>query len=268
MKNCLNIFAETNQKIIYTMKELKEFSRKLAEESGKIINQYWRKDFTIDSKADSTPVTIADKKAEELMREMIMKSFPEHGILGEEFGEHNKDAEYKWILDPIDGTKSFIHGTVTFGTLIALTKKGKPILGVINQPVLKEFLIGDNETAFLNDVKVNVRRCKVLESATLLTTDHLHIEKYQNIKKFEDLMRRVKVYRQWGDCYGYYLVATGYADIMIDPIMSVWDSMAVIPVIQGAGGTITDYQGNNAETGNSIIATGGILHNDIIKILN
>jgi len=250
------------------MKELKEFSRYLAEESGKIINQYWRKDFSIDNKADSTPVTIADKKAEEMMREMIMKHFPEHGILGEEFGEHNKDAEYKWILDPIDGTKSFICGTVTFGTLIALTKNGQPILGVINQPVLKEYLIGDNETALLNDVKVKVRECFDFASATLLTTDHINIEKYQNLKKFEDLMRQVKVYRQWGDCYGYYLVATGYADIMIDPIMSLWDSMAVIPVIRGAGGSITDYNGNNPETGNSIIATGGVIHKHVIEILN
>ncbi len=250
------------------MKEFKEFSKRLADESGKIINQYWRKDFSIDNKADSTPVTIADKKAEEMMREMIMKHFPDHGILGEEFGEHNNDAEYKWILDPIDGTKSFICGTVTFGTLIALTKNGKPILGVINQPVLKEFLLGDNETALLNDVKVKVRECYNFAAATLLTTDHINIEKYQNLKKFEELMRQVKIYRQWGDCYGYYLVATGYADIMIDPIMSVWDSMAVIPVIRGAGGTITDYHGNNAETGNSIIATGGILHDHLIKVLN
>ncbi|KAF0151188.1 MAG: Fructose-1 6-bisphosphatase-like protein [Ignavibacteria bacterium] len=250
------------------MNELKNFCRLLAEESGMIINRYWRKDFSIERKADSTPVTIADKKAEELMREMIMKHFPEHGIIGEEFGVHNKDAEYKWILDPIDGTKSFIHGTVTFGTLIALTKNGKPIFGAVNQPVLKEFLIGDNETAFLNEVRVRVRNCYSLESASLLTTDHRHIEKYQNLKKFENLMRRVNLYRQWGDCYGYYLIATGYADIMIDPIMSVWDSMAVIPIIRGAGGTITDYQGNNAETGNSIIATSGFIHSEVIKILN
>jgi myo-inositol-1(or 4)-monophosphatase len=250
------------------MNELKDFCRLLADDSGKIINQYWRKEFSIDNKADSTPVTIADKKAEEKMREMIMKRFPEHGILGEEFGEYKPDAEYKWILDPIDGTKSFIHGTVTFGTLIALTKNGKPVLGVINQPVLKEYLIGDNETAELNDAKVHVRECNDIALATLLTTDHIHIEKYQNLKKFEELMHKVKVYRQWGDCYGYYLVATGYADIMIDPIMSVWDSMAVIPVIRGAGGTITDYQGGDAETGNSTIATGGIIHNEIVKILN
>ena len=116
-----------------------------------------------------------------------------------------------------------------------LTKNHQPILGVINQPVLDEFLIGDNETCELNGKSVRVRECTDLSKAVLLTTDQLNIEKYQKIEKFDKLVHQVKLYRQWGDCYGYYLVATGYADIMIDPIMSVWDMMALIPVIKGAG---------------------------------
>ncbi|PIP77763.1 MAG: histidinol-phosphatase, partial [Ignavibacteria bacterium CG22_combo_CG10-13_8_21_14_all_37_15] len=131
------------------MNELKKFSKYLADESGKIIRSYFRTHIPVDSKADESPVTIADKTAEEKMRELIMKEFPQHGIIGEEFGTHNESAEYKWILDPIDGTKSFITGTVTFGTLIALTKNGEPVLGVINQPVLNEFLIGDNNSCEL-----------------------------------------------------------------------------------------------------------------------
>lgn len=250
------------------LKEFKSFCKELSIISGNVIKNYWRKDFSIESKADESPVTIADKKGEELMREMIMKHYPDHGILGEEFGEHNADAEYKWILDPIDGTKSFICGTVTFGTLIALTKNGQPILGVINQPILNEFLIGDNNTALLNDQKVKVRECKNLADAILLGTDYTHIEIYQNKKGFDNLISNVKFYRMWGDCYGYYLVATGFADIMIDPIMNPWDSMAVIPVIKGAGGIITDYQGNDAVTGTSTVATAGFIHNDVIKIIN
>ncbi|MBI5731012.1 MAG: histidinol-phosphatase, partial [Ignavibacteriales bacterium] len=220
------------------------------------------------NKPDQSPVTIADKKAEEFMREAIMKKFPNHGILGEEFGEHNPNAGYKWVLDPIDGTKSFICGTVTFGTLIALTKNGKPILGVINQPILNEFLIGDNYKTELNGKRVNVRECNNLSDAVLLTTDQLNIEKYQNIKNFDNLVHKVKLYRQWGDCYGYYLVATGYADIMIDPIMNPWDLMALIPIIRGAGGTITDYYGNDPLNGNSIVATGGKIHDEVIELLN
>ncbi len=250
------------------MDELKKFCKHLSDESGKVIKQYFRSDVNIETKGDDSPVTIADKKAEETMRELIMKHYPGHGILGEEFGNYNEEAEYRWILDPIDGTKSFITGTVTFGTLIALTKNGKPVLGVINQPILGEYLIGDNETALLNHVQVKVRECNSVVDATLLTTDHLNIEAYQNIEPFEALIRKVKLYRQWGDCYGYYLVATGFADVMVDPVMSIWDSMALIPVIKGAGGVITDYRGQDALNGSSIIAAAKGIHRQIVNELN
>ncbi len=248
--------------------EFKLFAKHLAEISGAVISSYFRKDFSVDSKPDSSPVTIADKRAEELMREAIMKEFPQHGIIGEEFGKYNEEAEYQWVLDPVDGTKSFICGTVTFGTLIALLKNGQPLIGVINQPILKEFLIGDNISARLNNNNVRVRNTAKLSDAVLLTTDHLNIGKYQDQKKFDELTKKVKLYRNWGDCYGYYLVATGYADIMIDPIMNIWDSMAVIPVIRGAGGIITGYRGNDAVKGNSIIASIPSLHDKVIKELN
>ena len=250
------------------LNEFKLFAKHLSEISGAVIKSYFRTDLKIDSKSDSSPVTIADKKAEELMREAIMKEFPDHGIIGEEFGLLNEHSEYQWVLDPIDGTKSFICGTVTFGTLIALSHKGEPVLGVINQPVLKEYLIGDNSSAQLNDIKVNVRKVGQLANAVLLTTDHLNIGKYFSQEKFDELIKKVKLYRNWGDCYGYYLVATGFADIMIDPIMNVWDSMALIPVIKGAGGVITDYKGNNPINSNSIIASTPIIHNEVIKSLN
>jgi histidinol phosphatase-like enzyme (inositol monophosphatase family) len=250
------------------LKDFKNFSKLLAEESGKVIKKYFRTHVEVDNKVDFTPVTVADKSAEEIMRLMIMKEFPEHGILGEEFGKYNEQAVYQWILDPIDGTKSFLCGTVTFGTLIALVKNGEPVLGVINQPILNEFLIGDNDVTELNGKRVYIRICRNITDAVLLTTDHLHVEKYQNVEKFNSLIRKVKLYRNWGDCYGYYLVATGFADIMIDPIMSVWDSMAVIPVIRGAGGIITDYNGNDPVRGNSIIAAAKEIHGEVVKILN
>ena len=248
--------------------DFKLFAKHLSDVSGKIISSYFRTEVNIDVKADRSPVTIADKKAEEIMREEIIKEFPDHGIIGEEFGKHNENSDYQWILDPIDGTKSFICGTVTFGTLIALTYKRNPIIGVINQPVLKEFLIGDNISSELNGIKVRVRKTGKLSDAVLLTTDHLNIGEYQNQQKFEELINKVKLYRNWGDCYGYYLLATGYADIMIDPIMNIWDSAAVIPVIKGAGGVITDYYGNDPSTGDSIIASVPELHPKVIRLLN
>lgn len=250
------------------MEEFKKFTRLLADESGKIIKKYFRTDLNIDSKLDDSPVTIADKSAEEIMRNLIMKEFPEHGILGEEFGKYQEDAEYQWILDPIDGTKSFICGAQSFGTLIALLKNNKPILGVINQPILNEFLIGDNNSAELNGKKVNIRECNDISSAVLLSTDHYDFAEYQSLEKYEQLCKQVKLYRNWGDCYGYYLFATGFADIMIDPIMSVWDTMALIPIIKGAGGIITDYQGKDPAKGDSIIAAAPGIHKQVVEILN
>ena len=179
------------------LKELKKFCAYLAEESGKIIRSYWRTDIKVDRKSDLSPVTIADKKSEEIMRELIMKEYPEHGILGEELGEHKPDSEYQWVLDPIDGTKSFICGTITFGTLIALMKNKEPILGVINQPILNEFLLGDNNSTLLNGNPVHVRNCSKISDAVLLNTDILDIEEYQNKKGFDSLIHQVKLFRMW-----------------------------------------------------------------------
>lgn len=250
------------------LQDLTPFLQLLSNESAAIIKRYFRTVVSVESKSDFSPVTIADKLAEEKMREIIAKEFPRHGIIGEEFGNHNSDAEFVWVLDPIDGTKSFISGALSFGTLIALLKNGKPIIGVINHPILNEFLIGDNQNSILNGSKVRIRTCSTINQATLLTTDHLNIGRFQNQNKFDELLKKVKLYRNWGDCYGYYLLATGFADIMIDPIMSVWDSMALIPIVNGAGGMITDYQGNDASIGNSIVASNKEIHSEVIKLLN
>lgn len=248
--------------------DLLPFIKHLADESGKIINSYYRVPVTVENKADNSPVTIADKKAEEFLRESILKEFPDHGILGEEFGETNPDAEYKWVLDPIDGTKSFISGTPLFGTLIALLQNNQPVLGAINFPVLNELLIGDNNSTALNGETVKVRECPDISQALLLTTDFKSYEVYQSRKALDSLISKVKMVRGWGDCYGYYLVATGYADIMLDPIMSVWDTMALIPVIKGAGGQISDYKGNDPAKGTSVVAASPAIHSEVIKVLN
>lgn len=250
------------------LNEFKNFCQYLTTESGKIIKNYFRSDYKIETKSDNSPVTIADKKAEEILRELITKEYSQHGILGEEFGKHNEDAEYQWILDPIDGTVSFVAGSIIFGTLISLLKNGKPILGVFHQPILNELLIGDNTETTLNNKLVHVTDVKKIKEAVLLTTDKFLVEDYQNLDKFEILMRKVKLYRHWGECYGYYLVASGFAQIMVDPIMSVWDKMALIPIIKGAGGIITDYQGKDALKGDSIIAATPNIHREVIEILN
>ena len=252
---------------MHSTQELISFIKYLTRESGSIIRQYYRIPMVIETKSDDSPVTIADKKSEEFLRESIFREFPGHGILGEEFGEVNPGAEYKWVLDPIDGTKSFISGTPLFGTLIALLQNGTPILGAINLPVLNELLIGDGTNTTLNDKTVRVRECRSINDAVLLITD---LKSYLNESEqgLKQLASRVKIMRGWGDCYGYYLIASGFADIMIDPIMSVWDTMALIPVIKGAGGIITDMNGNDPAAGTSIIASSPKIHPEVLRILN
>lgn len=248
--------------------EYLDFIKSLTNKSTKIIKQYFRGSFQVEIKSDQSPVTIADKKVEEMMREMITREYPAHGILGEEFGDHNPDAEFQWVLDPIDGTKSFVCGVPTFGTLIALMKNGNPLIGIINLPILNETLIGNNEKTELNGQQVKVRVCENLASAVLLTTDHSHHQQYRNTHNFERLIHKVQLYRTWGDCFGYYLLATGYADIMVDPIMSPWDTMALIPIIKGAGGSISDYFGKDPLKGDSIVASSEQLHSQVISLLN
>lgn len=250
------------------LNEFQPFCKLLANKSAEIIRSYFRQSLNVESKSDLSPVTIADKKSEELMRSLINKEFPVHGIIGEEFEKEKPDSDFVLVLDPIDGTKSFICGALSFGTLIALLYKNELVVGVINHPILNEFLIGDNKITLLNKRKVEVRKKDILSEAVLLTTDHSNIKKYQNADKFAKLIESVWLYRNWGDCYGYYLLATGFADIMIDPIMSVWDTMALIPIINGVGGTITDYYGNDPSKGNSIIAASPNLHSQVLKILN
>jgi len=244
------------------------FTQTLAEASAQVIRRYFRTSMSIEHKADATPVTVADRKAEEVMRELIMKEFPGHGVIGEEWGKHQPDAEYVWVLDPIDGTKNFVSGSFLFGTLIALLRHGRPILGVIHHPLLDQFLVGTEGQAWLNGQRTSVRPCPGIEDATLLASAHWTAHRHQDGPAFEALTRQVRLYRTWGDCHGYYLVATGFADIMVDPVVALWDAMAVIPVVEGAGGRITDYQGGDPVVGGSLVATAGGIHDQVIRLLN
>ena len=249
--------------------EFLPFLHELAEKSGDLIRPaFANPGLAVETKSDSTPVTAADRGAEQLMRALINKRFPSHGVIGEEFGSENADAEYVWVLDPIDGTKSFIAGVPLWGTLIALLRRGQPVLGAIHQPVLRQLVIGDGQTTTLNGQPVRCRSTARIEDATLLTTDLGSPGRHQNGPAFDRLAARAKLVRTWGDCYGYLLVATGRADIMCDPIMNPWDIAALIPVIRGAGGMITDWQGRDPVKAASIVAAGTpALHAQVITAL-
>ncbi|HTT57724.1 MAG TPA: histidinol-phosphatase [Opitutaceae bacterium] len=245
------------------------FLLELAEKSGAFIRPWFgRPDLAVETKSDQTPVTVADRGAEELMRRMIHERFPDHGILGEEYGAENAGAEFTWVLDPVDGTRAFAAGSPLFGTLIALMHQGQPVLGVIHQPVLGQLLVGDGARTTLNGRPVRVRATARLEDATLLCSDPLTPAQHQNGAAFAALTARVKLVRTWGDCYGYLLLATGGADVMCDPIMNPWDIAALIPVVRGAGGIITDWQGRDPVGAASIVAATPALHPRVIAALN
>ncbi len=250
------------------LNELKAFIEEMAHRSGKVALRYFATaDLGREEKADETPVTRGDRESEELIRSMIEAKYPEHGIIGEEYGSVRTEAEYVWVLDPIDGTKSYASAVPLYGTLIALMRDNRPLLGAIHQPNLGWLLIGDGETTTLNGKAIRCRDCERLDAATLLVTDPHLIRKAAGGERWDAIAAEAKLYRSWGDCFGYMQVATGWADVMLDPNLALWDKMALIPVIEGAGGVITDWEGEDAATGKSILATVPSMHRVMLNRL-
>ncbi len=219
-------------------------------------------------KEDMSPVTRADLDAEQLMRDLIRKAYPDHGIIGEEFGSENVTAEFVWTLDPIDGTVSFTSGSPLFGTLICLLHEQKPIIGAINMPILKHLCIGDRRKTTINGRPVQCRNITRLSDAVLLTTDIMSIWRDNKKNVFDSLVGQTRLFRTWGDCYGYLLVASGKADIMLDIAMAIWDFMPLIPIIEGAGGAITIWSGEGGANGTQCLATNKVLHPHVLKLFN
>ncbi|MEI6861047.1 MAG: histidinol-phosphatase [Verrucomicrobiota bacterium] len=246
------------------------FMGELAQQSGEFIRPYFgTPGLAVETKADQTPVTAADRGAEELLRALIAKRYPAHGVIGEEFGEDRPGAEFVWMLDPIDGTKSFVAGVPLWGTLIALLHGGQPVLGTIHLPALGQLMLGDGTTTTLNGRPTRVRPCTRVEDATLLTSDPLNPAIYQDGPAFAAFSRRARLVRTWGDCYGYFLLASGRADVMCDPVLSPWDLAALVPVVHGAGGVITDWQGSAPwPAPSALAATSPSLHAEAIAALN
>lgn len=259
---------------MFTFQEFSDFVQSLTPAIRETVNKYIGK-VHVDYKADDSPVTLADQEIERYIVSQIENRFPDGVIVGEESGTHPASAAaaangplVEWIVDPIDGTKSFIHGVPLFATLIGVMVDGEPIYGAIYNPLLDDLIAGDNNIALRNGVPTRMRPCDSLKQATLLTTDILDIDKHRNIHDFMALAGQCRILRTWGDAYGYCLLATGRADIMVDPIMSRWDLAALIPVIRGAGGIITDYYGGNPAMGDSIVACGPVLHGQVVAALN
>ncbi len=247
-----------------------DFAIEAAWQAGRLTLQHFQSTFDVDLKYDASPVTIADRGAEELLRRLIMGRFPDHAIVGEEFGaDHNAGAPFRWILDPIDGTRSFIRGVPLYATLVGLEIEGEMAVGIANFPALNEMVAAATGLG----VTWNSRPCRVtdtndLSRALVCYTDGQGFAKHGKAEPWGKIVATAQTTRGWGDAYGHCLVATGRADAMFDPIMSVWDCAALVPILQEAGGTLTDWKGTPTAYGQEAISTNAILLEQITTLTN
>lgn len=232
--------------------------RDMAQISSDVILPYFRKQIIVENKLETTsksgnaafdPVTKADKAAEVELRRYIRRKFPDHGILGEEYGGENLGADYVWVLDPIDGTRAFVSGLPLWGTLIALCHKGNPILGAMVQPYLDEIFVGDGQQSWLSSLsekaakqRLHTRSVDALDLATIFTTEPaLFISEER--RYYEQLENTCQLHRYGLDCYGYAMVAGGFGDLVVEAGLQIYDIAALIPIIEGAGGVVTNWDG-------------------------
>lgn len=250
------------------------FVDELANVSGETILPFFRTALAIENKQDGgfDPVTAADRAGENAMRALIRKTFPGHGIVGEEYGTERGDAEYIWVLDPIDGTKSFIAGLPAWGTLIGLMRFGEPVFGMMHQPFISERFSGDGGAAHYRgpagDRELHARECAGLVDALLFTTSPLLMNEADRAR-FRKVEDKVKLSRYGGDCYAYCMLAAGHIDLVIETEIKPYDIVPLIPIITGAGGTVTTWENGPPQDGGRIVVAGDRrLHETALEILN
>jgi myo-inositol-1(or 4)-monophosphatase len=250
--------------------QLRYTASHFARKAGRHTLQYFNQSFDLIYKDDQTPVTNADKEAEQLLRKQIQNKFPDHGILGEEYEHTNPDARYQWILDPIDGTRAFIHGVPLYTTLIGILEDGEPKVGIVYVPATDELCAAsEGAGTYLNDNKVQARNDHSLQEATFLTTDTTTPAEHGYGKPFEELVDRTHMHRTWGNAYGHMMVATGRADIMFDPILNIWDAAPLITILNEAGGRFTDVKGEEViDSDHGFISTTNHLYDDVFSLFN
>jgi len=237
-------------------------------QAGQLTLAHFQAGVIVEQKADDTPVTIADREAEILLRRLIEARFPGHAIVGEEFGGTDRDSKYRWIIDPIDGTRSFIQGVPLYGVLIGLEIAGEMVVGVAYFPALGEMIAAARgEGCRWNGRSTRVSGVPSLDQAFVTYGDCAYFERYGRAGAWARLQEATRTQRGWGDCYGHCLVATGRAEVMLDPIMNAWDCAALLPILQEAGGTFTDWDGNSTIYSGNAISTNGLLFDQVMEIV-
>ncbi|RJS24987.1 histidinol-phosphatase [Corallococcus sp. H22C18031201] len=236
----------------------------VARKAGDVALGYFRGGTAVDTKRDGTPVTAADRAAEQVARQWLEARFPQDGILGEEFGETRPGAPRRWILDPIDGTKTFIRGVPLWGTLVAVAEGERVVAGAAYFPAVGELIVAaPGQGCFWNDQRARVSTESDVSKAVVLATDERFFRYPERGAAWRELTLRAALSRTWGDCYGYLLVATGRAEVMVDEMLSPWDAAALQPIIEEAGGVFTDWTGARTSFGGSGIATNAVLAQDV-----
>jgi len=250
------------------LSQLLEFSVQLASEAGAITEHYFKGTLSPARKADNSFVTVADRETERYLRKSIEEVFPDDAILGEEEAEKPGASGRRWIIDPIDGTYSFVHGVPFYGVMIGLEIEQEPILGVVNLPALGEIIYAARGLGcYWNHKPARVSSTSALDEALLVASDFNTKGEVRFGPALEDLRLKANTSRTWGDCYGHVLVATGRADLMLDPVMNIWDCAALLPIVEEAGGTFTDWCGRRTITGGSAISTNGVLFPEVMETI-
>lgn len=246
-----------------------DFAVEVAWRAGRATLAHYQTGVIADAKADASPVTVADRTAEALVRELIGSRFPDDAILGEEEGESGSGAERRWIVDPIDGTRTFVRGVPFFGVMLALEEGAEARVGVIHFPALGETVYAARGLGcWWNGRRARVSTTPRLEDGLVLTTDAAALPRQGRGAAWTRLTDRAGLVRTWGDCYGYALVATGRAEVMVDPMLSLWDAAALAPIIEEAGGAFTDWGGARTHRVASAIATNAALADEVRDLLN
>ncbi len=259
-----------------TTAKLLNFANELADISAAAIKPHFRKMLSVDNKAGKgsyDPVTVADRAAERAIRAALARAWPDHGIVGEEFEDIAGAGRYSWVIDPIDGTRSFIMGYPTWGTLIGLRDGGKTVIGVMNQPFTGErFWAGPKGSFFARDGgrarRLKTRKCAKLTEAIMATTDPLMFARGREKRGFDAVKSKVAMTRFGGDCYAYCMLSAGLVDLVVEASLKPYDVAALIPIVKQAGGVMTNWDGGSAEDGGRILAAGDArIHRQALKLL-
>jgi len=244
-----------------------EFAVDLAEQAGRFVRPHYQSALDVELKSDRSPVTVADRGAERLVREAIATRFPTHAIVGEEFGDDRRAAPHRWFVDPIDGTRSFVHGVPLFGVLLGLEVDGEMLVGVCHLPALGDTIAAARGCGCAwNGRPARVTKTSALTEATIVYSDSRLLARRLGTG-WDALQQASLLQRGWGDCYGHCLVATGRADVMLDPVMNPWDCAALVPILQESGGRFTDWRGRSRIDGGDAVSTNGHLHDDVLGAL-